>query len=81
MNKAQPTALTKRQKAAILLVAIGPEAVAKIFKHLREDDIEGLTLDIEGGPHFPINVHRFRRRSHLPHLGRTPGRRRPIRFR
>ncbi len=35
-----------RKKAAILLVALGPEAVAKIFKNLREDEIEGLTLEI-----------------------------------
>src|ERR1051325_5882823 len=28
------------------MVAIGPEAVAKLFKHLREEDIENLTLDV-----------------------------------
>ena len=37
---------TNRQKAATLLVALGAEATAKIFKHLGEDDIEGLTLDV-----------------------------------
>jgi flagellar motor switch protein FliG len=40
------TQLTNREKAAVLLVALGPEATAKIFKHLREEDIENLTLDV-----------------------------------
>jgi flagellar motor switch protein FliG len=40
------TQLTKRQKAAVLLVAIGPEAVAKVFKYLREEDVEALTLEV-----------------------------------
>ena len=34
------------QKAAILLIALGPEKSASIFKHLKEDEIEELTLDI-----------------------------------
>ncbi len=34
------------QKAAILLIALGPEKSAQIFKHLREDEIEQLTLEI-----------------------------------
>jgi len=35
-----------RQKAAILLIALGPDIAAAIFKHLREDEIEKLTLEI-----------------------------------
>ncbi|WP_219836657.1 flagellar motor switch protein FliG [Paenibacillus sp. R14(2021)] len=35
-----------RQKAAILLIALGPEVSAQIFKHLREEEIEQLTLEI-----------------------------------
>ncbi|RAP76262.1 flagellar motor switch protein FliG [Paenibacillus montanisoli] len=35
-----------RQKAAILLISLGPEVSAQIFKHLREDEIEQLTLEI-----------------------------------
>lgn len=46
MGKVQGQQLTSRQKAAILMVAIGPEGSAKIFKHLREDDIENMTLDV-----------------------------------
>lgn len=34
------------QKAAILLIAIGPEKSAQVFKHLKEEDIEQLTLEI-----------------------------------
>jgi len=34
------------QKAAILLISLGPERSANIFKHLKEDEIESLTLEI-----------------------------------
>ena len=34
------------QKAAILLISLGPEKSAQIFKHLKEDEIEELTLEI-----------------------------------
>lgn len=34
------------QKSAILLITLGPEKSAKIFKHLKEDEIEQLTLEI-----------------------------------
>ncbi|MGN0248038.1 MAG: flagellar motor switch protein FliG [Lachnospiraceae bacterium] len=34
------------QKAAILLIALGPEKSSLIFKHLKEDEIEELTLEI-----------------------------------
>ena len=34
------------QKAAILLIALGPEKSASIFKHLKEEEIEELTLEI-----------------------------------
>lgn len=38
--------LSGRQKAAILLITLGPEVSAEIFKHLRDDEIEHLTLEI-----------------------------------
>lgn len=38
--------LTGRQKAAILIVSLGPEIAANIYRYLREDDIEQLTLEI-----------------------------------
>ena len=34
------------QKAAILMIALGPEKSAMIFKHLKEDEVEELTLEI-----------------------------------
>jgi len=34
------------QKAAILLIALGPEKSSMIFRHLKEDEIEDLTLEI-----------------------------------
>ncbi|MBQ3515782.1 MAG: flagellar motor switch protein FliG [Lachnospiraceae bacterium] len=38
--------ITGLQKAAILLISLGPEKSALIFKHLKEDEIEELTLEI-----------------------------------
>ena len=38
--------LNGTQKAAILLIALGPEKSALIFKHLKEEEIETLTLEI-----------------------------------
>lgn len=43
---ARPTELNTRQKAAILLVALGPDASAKIYRHLPQEDMEQLTLEI-----------------------------------
>jgi flagellar motor switch protein FliG len=43
---AQQPLLTGRQKAAILLISLGPDVSAHIFKHLREEEIEQLTLEI-----------------------------------
>ena len=38
--------LTGVQKSAVLLIALGPERSADIFKHLKEEEIEELTLEI-----------------------------------
>ncbi|MBQ8325744.1 MAG: flagellar motor switch protein FliG [Lachnospiraceae bacterium] len=38
--------VTGAQKAAILLIVLGPERSATIFKHLKEEEIEELTLEI-----------------------------------
>ena len=40
------TELDGVQKAAILLITLEPEKAASIFKHLKEDEIEQLTLEI-----------------------------------
>ena len=46
MAKKDSAELTGSEKAAILLIALGPEKSASIFKHLKEEEIEQLTLEI-----------------------------------
>jgi len=43
---AQQTKLTSKQKAAILIVSLGPEIAANVYRFLNEEDIEQLTLEI-----------------------------------
>lgn len=38
--------LTGIQKAAILFIVVGPERASKVFKFLKEDEVEQLTLEI-----------------------------------
>ncbi|MCC5912024.1 MAG: flagellar motor switch protein FliG [Clostridiaceae bacterium] len=38
--------MTGKEKAAILLISLGPEYSAQIFKHLSDEEIEELTLEI-----------------------------------
>ncbi len=38
--------MTGRQKAAVLLVSLGPERAASLFGHLREEEIEALSLEM-----------------------------------
>ncbi|MGG3999108.1 flagellar motor switch protein FliG [Anoxybacillus kestanbolensis] len=38
--------LTGKQKAAILLISLGPDVSASVYKHLSEEEIEKLTLEI-----------------------------------
>ena len=46
MARTSSNELSGVQKAAILLISLGPERSASIFKHLKEDEIETLTLEI-----------------------------------
>ena len=46
MAKEKEPQFTGLQKAAILLIALGPEKSALIFQHLKEEEIEDLTLEI-----------------------------------
>ena len=48
--------LTGRQKAAVLLIALGPEHAAQVFKHLRDDEIESITWEIANMPHVEPEV-------------------------
>ncbi|HHU82120.1 MAG TPA: flagellar motor switch protein FliG [Firmicutes bacterium] len=43
---AQIRDLTGRQKTAVLLISLGSEVSAEVLKHLDEDDIEDVTLEI-----------------------------------
>lgn len=49
----QPSELNGKQKAAILLIALGPDISAGVFKHLREEEIEKLTLEIANARKVP----------------------------
>ncbi|MGG3495400.1 flagellar motor switch protein FliG [Peribacillus simplex] len=40
--------MTGKQKAAILLISLGPDVSASVYKHLSEEEIERLTLEISG---------------------------------
>lgn len=46
MARTGDSGISSVQKAAILLIALGPEKSSMIFKHLKEDEIEELTLEI-----------------------------------
>ncbi|MBN2897916.1 MAG: flagellar motor switch protein FliG [Clostridia bacterium] len=45
--------MSGREKAAILLIALGPEKSSKIFAHLTDDEIEELTLEIANMRRIP----------------------------
>ncbi len=53
---AKETELTGLQKAAILLISLGPEKSAMIFKHLKEEEIEELTLEIANTRSITLQV-------------------------
>lgn len=42
----QKKELTGKQKAAVLLISLGPDVSAQVYKHLSEEEIERLTLEI-----------------------------------
>jgi len=45
-----------RKKAAVLLVALGPERAAEVFKHLHFDEIESLSLEMAKLQHIDPTV-------------------------
>ncbi|MCK8826317.1 flagellar motor switch protein FliG [Natroniella acetigena] len=48
--------LTGSEKAAILLVSLGPDTSAKVFEHLKDDEIEDLTLEIANLDKVPTEI-------------------------
>ncbi len=48
--------ITGIQKAAVLLIVLGPERSSQIFKHLKDDEIEQLTLEIANTKSIPAEL-------------------------
>lgn len=46
MSVKQTEELSGKQKAAVLIVALGPDISSNIYKHLTEEEVEQLTLEI-----------------------------------
>jgi flagellar motor switch protein FliG len=46
LTQRTPIRVRGRKKCAVLLVALGPEKAASIFQHLRDDEIESLSLEM-----------------------------------
>ena len=63
--------LTGREKAAILLITLGPEKSAQIFKHLKESEIESESRKPIDDFFTALNardIERGRRTLHYPHI-------------
>ena len=45
-SPARRAAVKGRRKAAVLLISLGTERAAQVFKHLRDDEIEALSLEM-----------------------------------
>jgi flagellar motor switch protein FliG len=48
--------LTPRQKAAVVITALGTDNAAGVYKHLSNEEVETLTLDISSLPYLDANV-------------------------
>ncbi len=55
---ATPPPMTTRAKAAVLMVALGPEAISRIYKHMSDEDVEALTLEIARLGRIPSEMRR-----------------------
>lgn len=53
---AKSNELTGIQKAAVLFIIIGPEKSSKVFKYLKEDEVEQLTLEIANTKNIPPSL-------------------------
>jgi flagellar motor switch protein FliG len=47
------TGITGPRKGAVLLVSLGPQLAADVFRHLNEDEIESLSLEMAQTPQVP----------------------------
>src|SRR5215210_6439385 len=50
------TRLPGRQKAAVLLVSLGPDRAAEVFKHLKDEEIEALSLEMAKTRQVPMDT-------------------------
>ena len=48
--------LTPRQKAAVVITALGTDNAAGVYKHLSNDEVETLTLDVSSLPYLDATV-------------------------
>src|SRR3954465_2951957 len=48
--------LPGRQKAAVLLVSLGPDRAAEVFRHLKEEEIESLSLEMAKTRQVPMDT-------------------------
>jgi flagellar motor switch protein FliG len=48
--------ISGRKKAAVLLVSLGPEKAAEVFRHMRDEEIETLSLEMAKLRQVPIDV-------------------------
>ncbi|WP_068672396.1 flagellar motor switch protein FliG [Oceanobacillus sp. Castelsardo] len=56
MVRSKDVVLTGKQKAAILLIALGPEVSAQVYKYLTDEEIERLSLEISSVKKVEPNV-------------------------
>ncbi|MGN0665176.1 MAG: flagellar motor switch protein FliG [Huintestinicola sp.] len=48
--------LTPKQKAAVVITALGSDNAADVYKHLQNDEIETLTLEVSSLPYLDANT-------------------------
>ena len=48
--------LSYKQKAAVIITALGTDNAAGVYKHLTNDEVETLTLDVSSLPYLDANV-------------------------
>ncbi len=51
-----PISMKGRKKAAVLLVALGSDRAAQVFRHLREEEIEALSLEMAQLQHLDPSI-------------------------
>ncbi|KKE78370.1 MULTISPECIES: flagellar motor switch protein FliG [Bacillaceae] len=56
MVRSKDVVLTGKQKAAILLIALGPDVSAQVYKYLTDEEIERLSLEISSVKKVDPNV-------------------------